>query len=383
MISLKSFFARSDDEVRREHIRSLLRVSEARNKQMKPSKVAKKRANQEKEENTTSIEVVEYVDMRKLQLLYARRKEFLPADKGQQTIFFNYYTNTMAANGERRVLYCQKDRGNKFGRYSPQNGTSLQNIRREVRATIARDIYWQLDITNAHPWILISLAESQGWEMPLLRNYVENREAMLAKFELPREVAKQAMLILMYGGNVKEHIGRYPPLFVSEMKRELVTLAKKMYENFPMLVKRLKSDKLDTHKRLYSFLSKILQDREAKCLQISVDFMRENGWNPGALIHDGLLVLKRSDGSVIDNALLNRLAVRIEEECGLRNIHFVLKEFEAGLDVDSKQPLSRLADQDEHDNQTLIKKIQEVSVDDNKNEANDDDEVIDKDTMLE
>jgi len=373
MISLKSFFARSDSEVRRDHIKSLLKAEEARQKQIKPSKKAKKRAQQDQEESTTSIEVIEYVDMRKLQLLYARRKEFLPADKGQQTAFFNYYTNTMAANGERRVLYCQKDRGNKFGRYSPQNGTSLQNIRREVRATIARDIYWQLDITNAHPWMLISLAESQGWEMPLLRHFVENREEMLAKFGLPRDVAKRAMLILMYGGNVKEKIGRYPPLFVGQMKKELVKLAKQMYENFPMLVKRLKSDKLDTHKRLYSFLSKILQDREAKCLQISVEFMRENGWKPGALIHDGLLVLKRSDGAVIDRALLDKLAARIEEESGLRNIHFELKEFEPGLDVDNKQPLSRLPDKDDQDEQTLIRSIQDRATETEKDDDDDGD----------
>ena len=382
MISLKSFFARSDDDVRREYIKSLLRAEETRNKQMKPSKRAKKRAQQEQEDNTTSIEVIEYVDMRKLQLLYARRKEFLPDDKGQQTAFFNYYTNTMAANGERRVVYCQKDRGNKFGRYSPQFGTSLQNIRREVRATIARDIYWQLDITNAHPWMLISLAESQGWEMPLLRKYVENREEMLAKFGLPRDVAKRAMLILMYGGNVKENIGRHPPLFVGQMKKELVMLAKRMYENFPMLVKRLKSDNLDTHKRLYSFLSKILQDREAKCLQISVEFMREHGWKPGALIHDGLLVLKRSDGAVIDRALLDKLAARIEEESGLRNIHFELKEFEPGLDVDNKQTLARLPDKDEQDNQALIRSIQERD-NEPKKENDDDDDDDDDDAMLE
>ena len=359
MTSIKTFFEKSDDEVRRAHVVELLRVEETRNKQMNPAKRAKKRAQQDRHDEENAIEVTEFVDVRKLKLLYERRREFLPADKGQQTIFFNYYNKTMAANGQRRVMYLQKDSGNKFGRYTPQNGTSLQNIRREVRATLARDLYWQLDITNAHPWILISLAENQGWQTPHLRNYAEHREEMLAKFGLPRDVAKQAMLILMYGGNVKEHIGRHPPLFVGEMKRELVSLAKRIYENFPDLVKRLKSDTLDRHTRLYSFLSKVLQDREAKCLQIAVKFMKEEGWQPGALIHDGLLVLKRSDGAVIDKALLDRIAARIEDESGLKNIHFELKQFEPGIDVDSKDPLQRLPDSDNLDNQFVIRNIQE------------------------
>lgn len=278
-----------------------------------------------------TIEVIEVVDIEKLQIVYENRLKLLENGQ-QQSVLINYYNNTMAHKGRRPVTYKQKDSGNGFGRFSPQNGTSLQNIRKEIRSTIASHLYKQLDISNAHPWLLLSHTEDLGWDTPCLRSYVSNRADVLASLEGGNTSAKRVMLAIIYGGDAEHIFGNNLPFFVEEFRKELATIAKRLYEMSEPLVKRLRCDELDIGKRYHSFLAKLLQDKEAQCLRAAVEFLRKEGWQPGALLHDGLLVLNRTDATIDDN-LLNRLATYVETSTSNRNIRFQLKEFDSGFDL--------------------------------------------------
>lgn len=328
MSALKSFFARTDEEIRTSRILELLKKEESN-----ASKTTTKKRKHVVDEDNQTIQVVEVVDMEKLNLIYQhRRKLFESLDQGQKTLFNNFYTNTLKENGRRVVIYQQKSGSDNFGRFSPKNGVSLQNIRKEIRNTIACDLYWQLDITNAHPWILLSLAKQMKWETPHLVHYVNNREKVLSELEVPFADAKRAILIIMYGGNASKEIGKPLSKFAAMFRAELVEIAKKIFASNTNLVKRLKVEELDEHKRVYSFLSRVLQHNEARCLVAAHNFLTANGWHTGALLHDGLLVLKRADGAVIDSAMLSALTEHIDKTENLQNIKFQLKEMDNGYD---------------------------------------------------
>ena len=288
------------------------------------------------EDGRLKIQVVEVVDLEKLKLLHDNidvlYADFKAKDQ-QKTLFMNYYDNTMKANGKRVVTYAQLEGRDDFGRLSPQNGVSLQNIRKDVRNTIAAHLYWQLDVSNAHPLILTSIVKHLQWNAPCLKRYVEHRQEVLDELQVPFEKAKRAILIIMYGGNASENIGRPLSPFAKKFRSELIGIAEKIFKVNPGLVKRLGVPRLNSHKQKYSFLAHVLQDYEARCLVAAHNILKERGFHVGALMHDGLLVLRRTDGVTIDESLLSAISEHIDKTEQLQNIRFQLKEMGEGFDL--------------------------------------------------
>lgn len=303
-------------------------MPEPRAKERKPRA---KRANEDAGDSHT-IQVVEVIDTETLKRVYEQRHELLSSVESQQTLFLNFYRKTMDAKGQRVVVYQQKDAVQGFGRYHPREGTSLQGLCKPLRATLARDLYWQIDICNAHPLILLSITNENGWPTPKLEYYASHREEVLAMFKEGREEAKTTMLMLMYGGNAEARLGRALPPFVAAFRDELVWVAKRIFEKFPALVKRLKIDTSNDHTKLYSFMSRILQDREAKCLRAAIEFATSNSWKTGALLHDGFLLLKEGK-SAPSQEFLAALSTHIEKICDVKNIRFENKDFGDALDL--------------------------------------------------
>ena len=311
-----------------------------------PKAARRKQAKRTDDPNAPSIEAVEIIDLVLLRALYAQRDTLISKKQGQQQKFHNYYTNTIAANGTRTVRYMQKLSGEKFGRFSPCNGLSFQNMDHTWRDTLVRDrtgalLYEQLDMRKAHQSILLSVAENSGWETPRLRYYVENSDTVLDMFVFERDKAKTAMLMLLYGGNASMASGFELPSFVEAYRVEMKELAQKLYATHPDLVRRLSGGggggtEMSEQKRVFVFMSRFLQDYEAKCMQSAVEFLVGAGWKIGGLLHDGIMVRRRADVR-LDDAVLARLTTHIFEKCKIRGIELRLKEFGPPLPVDLAQ----------------------------------------------
>jgi phage/plasmid-associated DNA primase len=65
----------------------------------------------------------------------------------------------------------------KSGRRFSKN--SLQGLCRKLRHTIAKSIYYDIDVVNAHPTFLLELCKHLEFEHPILENYVNNRNELL------------------------------------------------------------------------------------------------------------------------------------------------------------------------------------------------------------
>lgn len=104
-------------------------------------------------------------------------------------------------NGSVRVDYKQNDGK---GRFCAVGSMSLQTIPREIRQTICKDYYIDIDMCNAHPIILQWLCMKNGFKCNELTNYIENRDALLKKVKFngvyTKDKAKQVYLSLTNGG---------------------------------------------------------------------------------------------------------------------------------------------------------------------------------------
>ena len=90
-----------------------------------------------------------------------------------------------------------------FGRMFANRSQSLQNITRAVRHTIAGDLYYDIDVENAHPNILAHICKEKGIALRCLTLYNNNREAVFAEVMkgtgLSRDNVKQLFLSIMNG----------------------------------------------------------------------------------------------------------------------------------------------------------------------------------------
>jgi len=93
-----------------------------------------------------------------------------------------------------------------FGRvYASGKYISMGNFPREIRATLAKDNYVDIDVNNCHPVLAVQLCDKFSIPCDELRGYVNNREDYLKKcmeeFECERDNAKVLFLQIMYGGS--------------------------------------------------------------------------------------------------------------------------------------------------------------------------------------
>ena len=71
------------------------------------------------------------------------------------------------------VNYKQADI--KYGRVFPKNSLGLFSIRREIRHTLSRDNYYDIDIENCHPVILYQICQANNIRCKYLKKYIDNR----------------------------------------------------------------------------------------------------------------------------------------------------------------------------------------------------------------
>jgi len=64
-------------------------------------------------------------------------------------------------NGKAKIQY-KRPKNINYGRVSPNNALGLFSIRREIRHTIAKEKYIDVDISNAHPSVLLQLCEQNN-----------------------------------------------------------------------------------------------------------------------------------------------------------------------------------------------------------------------------
>jgi len=231
------------------------------------------------------------------------------------------------------------EKGKEFyniGRLIAKGG--YQALQKNVRGALAKNYYFDIDMVNAHPTMMIQMCEKEGWECKALRTYVNSRDKIVKKYEkegYTRDDIKVAALSLMYGKKPDETMpGWFRTTFYGCVNDILIKISKKYPEEFENAKKFKKWNPLGR------CASNIMQTLERSCLLSLVKSLEMNGRTVGTLMHDGCYVKKeRDDEMYFPEDILRNAEKFIYEKVGYKHT-LVVKPIETTFTVPNKKEIN-------------------------------------------
>ena len=216
-----------------------------------------------------------------------------------------------------------------FGRVSSQS--SLGNLRREIRGTLTAGSYIDIDIVNAHPNMICQLLECFGLSNTSYDNYCNNREKTLKKIsthhKVKRDAAKQLFHQVGYGGSYDKWVSKNNATgdklkFVSDFKKEAVSLANKFIASNPKLYKKYVKKSTKDYNLDLGFLANCLQNHERIILENMKSFFTNSKYKIKncILCHDGIMLMIDS----ITQSVLKKLSEFVYAATGF-NLEYIEK----------------------------------------------------------
>tara|TARA_R110000824_G_scaffold204549_4_gene389330 strand:+ start:12265 stop:15183 length:2919 start_codon:yes stop_codon:yes gene_type:complete len=236
-----------------------------------------------------------------------------------------------------------------YGRVYPIGCESLGQMRRPIRHFLCKDQYWDIDIVNCHPNILLNLCEA--WEIPCeyLRKYVKGRALVIKKMMkvtgMTKDSCKKTFISIMNGGSYraaakegnckKDDKGsfyciKFLDFYIKEIKiiQKLIR-AQAGEDLFKILVEGKSFNQIGT------FMGKYLQMWEEQFLEYLFNCCEAEGiinMNVSNMIlcHDGAMLRKDAFVDVSIEDFIEEVNIKLKEETGF-DIVFKSKAFdEAG-----------------------------------------------------
>jgi len=226
-----------------------------------------------------------------------------------------YLNDSIKCDGVlRREYQYAKDR--KDGRIYVKYGKGLQAMQSRLRNYIAGEFYYDVDMVNCHPSLLLVLTEAHDIVAPKLREYVENREKVLAENELKKT---DILMALFRDNNLRDKKRPWLSEFITELDIVKQSLNQKIGLHM------IKTD--NTINPLSSRLSHYLSAFENHVLQYAIEFFKEAVEVP---MFDGFMVNK----SKVDNMeeQLETLNKEVADKFG-KHIKFCLKDTTNTVDL--------------------------------------------------
>jgi polyhydroxyalkanoate synthesis regulator phasin len=233
------------------------------------------------------------------------------------------------------VKYAYSKEAKDHGRKYAVGGLSLQSLPRVVRHTISKDYYYDIDMINAHPSILLQYCEKNGYGCNHLKYYIDNRDKCLQEImennEINRDDAKQVLLSLLNGG-IKDYMNlKNKPEWLNNFKTQITTIQKSISSSNDEYIQKLRKEckKQNVNGAL---MNRILCDIEDEILMACVDYLKSKNINIKniVLVFDGFMVLK--DLVKLDEMFFNDLGDFVEEKTGY-SVKFIEKEMNEDIDL--------------------------------------------------
>lgn len=198
-------------------------------------------------------------------------------------------------NGQITVDYHQAH-GRPFGRWFANDGCSLQSLPREVRHTIARDYYIDIDIVNAHPVLLVQICNNNNIDCDEIEDYVNDREKYIQELldvnpEMTRDDAKTTFLSILNGGKKAYKSAKKKTRFLKRFKRQMEEILDEIKTKFPDEYKYREELKENRNVK-GSTVNALLCEAENQCLMTIVEFLREKTVvdTEAVLCFDGVMI---------------------------------------------------------------------------------------------
>lgn len=243
----------------------------------------------------------------------------------------------------RAVINYNRVQNINFGRCNPRYSVGLFSIRREIRHTLAKNYFEDIDIDNCHPVILEQICIKNTIECDVLHDYIINRQEWFNLVNetwdikkivnndkvLMKDIPKNLFIRIMYHGGVKDWVGKYKldgeipvPKKILKFINQIDKIMQVIYDNNPLLVERVKNKKINNGLSLYnlkgSVCSYYLQDKECAILEEIYIYCKNKGLilnDNCVLCADGLMIQKKlfKNGLLLDlnNLIKNKFDINV------------------------------------------------------------------------
>jgi hypothetical protein len=210
-----------------------------------------------------------------------------------------------------------------FGRLYGSKG-GFEQLQREIRGTLCKDYYYDLDIKNCHPCLLPQLARKKlNMALPEVDLWNKDREANLKKIDACREIAKTELCRVFFGGKPTHPF--LLPLFEEVQKVSKALSSLDEYTDLFATIKKLKVEE-GIGNVTGSFLHYVLATEERKCMLAMKEAAEELSWKVDVLAYDGIQV--RKEDKEITNALLESMVEKVKFDIGYV-VEITQKHFES------------------------------------------------------
>lgn len=236
-----------------------------------------------------------------------------------------------SVNGKIVIKYCQRNGMGRFQALSP----SLQGIAREIRHTISRENYVDIDMVNSHPTILQWMCNKEGFQCKYLDRYISKREFYIKKLmdknDIDRDTAKITYLTITNGGDSDYKKLKNKTKHIVSYKNEMTHLHGLFTKLNPKRFKEVKSKRIKVGKNYNheaALMNCLMLDIENDILMAMYKFFG----NPkdSVLCFDGIMVRKTKDYQKLDMEGCEKF---IFKKTG---IHTVIKEKSMNQHLDLK-----------------------------------------------
>ena len=202
------------------------------------------------------------------------------------------------------------------GRLFAKGATSLQNLTKRVRHTVAKDYYDDFDFNNCHVRILLHLTDKANIENNYIKDYVQDREKHLqdlmnANDKLTRGKAKQYFLELINNGDPQVE---FSSMFFQKFKKQSLKAINELCKLNPDLYERCKQTRPTNP--IGSCVNMLYCEVENQCLSYMIEYLTRRGFvkDEGVLCFDGFMAVKNDK---LDREILNQCESFILEKTGV------------------------------------------------------------------
>ena len=199
--------------------------------------------------------------------------------------------------------YLRKSKDGKFrvnykqiggGRFFSNGSLSLQSFAREVRHTIARDYYVDIDMVNAHPTIFAYICKKHEIETLFLDEYINDRDKIINNLitqnpNQTKDYIKTTILSVLNGGSQAYDNLENKTEWIMNYKDEIMKAHNKICKLKEIEFNEYKKT-IKKHNLKASFINKLLCNIENDILQHIVKFFNVKPNSICVLCFDGLML---------------------------------------------------------------------------------------------
>jgi hypothetical protein len=283
--------------------------------------------------------------------------------KEVKPIISNYCKEVLnTESGLMKKIYSKADYGRHFLK---KNINGFQNIKRCFRSFLARDFYYDLDIKNCQPTLLLQYCKKNDIRCKALKYYVNNRDDIIEDSGLTKDVVKTEFIKVMYGGkfnyeNFKNSSDDFKD-FTKKFYKEMNYILEQVSELNPDVLKFVKSEPSKNNfynNELGSTTALKMQDKESEIINFACKFLKIKNYDVGALCFDGVMV--RNTIPLTENIIkeLNKYILKKTDF----EVEFLIKEFDKDIVIEDDNDFDEniyFIDHDKEGCDILLKKLQD------------------------